>query len=432
MADRAHKPRGGGESLDLAAPSASLPRVRRRYHFGSSGFVYVFVTLLIALGAFNSQNNLLFWAFGFSLAMLVVSGLLSGAMLMGLRVTRERIGDAHAGDVLTIRYRVRNSNRVIPVFGLTIEENPPPAEATSGRLKRASRRSARTPAQESPPRIDPSRAFVPHIAPRETIIIESRTSAHRRGPVEFASFSVHTTFPFGIMRKSLDIHEPASTVILPTLAATDGRELESAALEGESARSSRIRGDGDEFHSLRDYTAGDNPRSIAWKASARRGHLLVKQSLAPSPLRLWIVLRLRVSAAQTEGFDERAISIAASMIEQARARSIPLGLAIPLTGMSVPPRADPAHFDRLLRELGGLVLGPADARGRDLPFPLAAASHRHACLCIHASGIDAAFGPANRVRHIGVLGETDTRARIPGRGRLISGDAAITRGSSRR
>lgn len=378
-----------------AGAIVSRPRVRRRYHFGSAGSVYIFVTLLIALGAFNAQNNLLFWAFGFSLAILIVSGILSGAMLMGLSISRERIADAHVGDPLIIRYRLRNSNRFIPAFALTIEEHAP---APRRRLRRN-----RAPAAPL------ARTFVSHVGPRESIAAEARLSTTRRGEITFHRFTVTTAFPFGLMRKSLEVDEPASTIILPALAPVDQRLLDAAAASGDSRRSSRTRGAGDEFHSLREYISGDNPRSIAWKPSARRGLLLVKQSLAPAPLRLWVVLRLRLDPTDANALDERAISIAAGLIARARARSLAIGLSVPLTGLNIPPRADLAHSTRLMRELGLIDLGPADARGRGAPFPLAAATHNASCLAIHAGPADSTYGPADRVAHLPVTADADAQ-----------------------
>jgi hypothetical protein len=37
---------------------------QRRYHFRYAGLIYIGVTVFIAIGALNSQNNLLFWAWG--------------------------------------------------------------------------------------------------------------------------------------------------------------------------------------------------------------------------------------------------------------------------------------------------------------------------------------------------------------------------------
>ena len=72
-----------------------------------------------------------------------------------------------------------------------------------------------------------------------------------------------------------------------------------------------------EFHSLRDYVAGDEPRSIHWRASARSLDLKVRQHEAQGVRRCIVVLD-RDAAAYTSGETgrqafERAISIAASI-----------------------------------------------------------------------------------------------------------------------
>ena len=64
---------GGGERREL----------KRRYHLHIPGFVYVALVLIIAVAAMNSQNNLLFWIFGVLFSGLLVSGILSGWMMLG-------------------------------------------------------------------------------------------------------------------------------------------------------------------------------------------------------------------------------------------------------------------------------------------------------------------------------------------------------------
>lgn len=380
--------------------------------------VYILVTLLLALGAFNSQNNLLFWAFGFSLAVLVVSGALSGAMLMGVDVRRERLQDTDAGSPLTIRYRVRNRNRLMPAFALSIDELPadPPPGAPGGRPQTHSTVS----------RIEQPRAFVAHLGPRESIVVTASPRAIRRGPISFRAFVVSTSFPFGLVRKSLEFAEPASAVIRPAPLAADLPAIAEQLGPGESDRSGRLRGPGDEFHSLREYNPGDNPRAIAWKPSARRGSLLVRQSLAPAPQRLWIVLRLRIDTERADPLDERAIGIAAAVIRRARAdlsggtaargngvgdRSLAIGLAVPVVGLLVPPNIHPGHADRLLRELGLIELGPPDARGLREAFPHISSSRDVGrCICIHAGVIDPSFAPADSARRPTHLSSADPGA----------------------
>lgn len=74
-----------------------------------------------------------------------------------------------------------------------------------------------------------------------------------------------------------------------------------------------------EFHSLRDYVVGDEPRSIHWKASARSEELKVRQHEAQGVRRCIIVLDrdgdaypAPVNDADTDVF-ERAITIAGSL-----------------------------------------------------------------------------------------------------------------------
>ncbi len=385
-------------------------RPRRRYHFGSPALVYILVTLLLALGAFNSQNNLLFWAFGFSLAILVVSGTLSGAMLMGIEVRRDRVADAEVGSPLTIRYRVRNRNRLMPAFALSIDELP--ADFTPKNPHSPPPRAGRTSGTHSTiTRVEQPRAFVAHLGPRDSIVVTASPRAIRRGPISFRAFVVSTSFPFGLVRKSLVFAESASAVIRPAPIAVEVPALAEQLGPSESDRSGRLRGPGDEFHSLREYNPGDNPRAIAWKPSARRGTLLVRQSLAPAPQRLWIVLRLRIDPEYPDMLDEQAIGIAAAIIHRARAGSaagtaahggrddLAIGLAVPVVGLLVPPNIHPGQADRLLRELGLIELGPPDTRGLREAFPHISSSRDvGGCICIHAGEIDTSFAPADTAR----------------------------------
>ena len=97
-------------------------KITRQYHFAFGGVLYVAVTTLLMLGALNSQNNLLFAAMGVSIGGLVVSGILSGWALLGVRVERISVSNASVGRPMTLRYRVSNKNRFVPAFALVIEE----------------------------------------------------------------------------------------------------------------------------------------------------------------------------------------------------------------------------------------------------------------------------------------------------------------------
>ncbi len=76
-------------------------------------------------------------------------------------------------------------------------------------------------------------------------------------------------------------------------------------------------GPGD-FHSLRDYVDGDEPRSIHWRASARSEELKVRQHTVEGLRRCVVLLDQHVPAgpAGQEAF-ERAVTVAASIVHSA-------------------------------------------------------------------------------------------------------------------
>ncbi len=86
----------------------------------------------------------------------------------------------------------------------------------------------------------------------------------------------------GHLRGMLDrqIRLPASTrlSVYPRFAASDEHRLLARINPRENAarRSRHVRGRGTEFESLAAYNRGDDPRSVDWKASAKRGHLVVR------------------------------------------------------------------------------------------------------------------------------------------------------------
>lgn len=359
--------------------------------------MYIFVTVLIALGAFNSQNNLLFWAFGLALAVFVVSGIISGAMLLGVQVQRIGVSDAHAGDQIRIRYQATVRGGIIPAFALTVEEAlPVTPRRRRGWIGSGGAAAASGPIVESPT------AFFSHVGPREIVAADSCSRALRRGVLPLRSVVVHSSFPFGLIRKSLVFDAPGEICIFPRFAEIDPDIASVVDALGDSENSGRLRGGGqsDDFHSLREYVPGDSPRVIAWKPSARRGFLLVKQSLSPAPHRVWIILRLRSGPHADPAADERAISLAATVAKRALASGMAVGLAVPLEQASIPPRADVNQARRIYSALARIGAAGSERRA-DLDFFPAAATHgRGHCICIHAGQVNAAYGPAGRCTHI--------------------------------
>ncbi|MFN0132193.1 MAG: DUF58 domain-containing protein [Phycisphaerales bacterium] len=348
---------------------------RRRYHFHVPGVLYVLVTLFLAVGAINSQNNLLFLALGLAIGGLLVSGVLSGSSLMSADLVREPTLSAELATPTALRYRVAHRGRVIPAYGIAIAEM---RSAGSNWAEFA----------ESP------RAFVVGIEPRRSAPAEATIMPRRRGVMRVDEVRMWTTLPFGLTRKSSTFTLPMVVTVLPPdvpIRAGLFRRVAARAMMG--AESSRATGMSEEFFGLREYVAGDATRSIAWKRSARIGELVVRQTASPSPRRLWVVLRLDGRAKPSA--NELAIAAAAGLLRRARAEGLAVGLAVPVLGLTFAPSQSPAHLRRLLDELALVETpkaGAAEVAGD-------AAGRGGACVVVHPGEADRSIGP-NHAVHI--------------------------------
>jgi len=97
------------------------PDLRRRYQASSAVLLYSAITVFVAIGAVNSQNNLLFVALGVAVSAMIVSGLISGAALVSVTITRDPVPAGRAGEAVPVRYTLENRRRV-PAFALLITE----------------------------------------------------------------------------------------------------------------------------------------------------------------------------------------------------------------------------------------------------------------------------------------------------------------------
>ncbi|HEY5256975.1 MAG TPA: DUF58 domain-containing protein, partial [Candidatus Baltobacteraceae bacterium] len=85
--------------------------------------------------------------------------------------------------------------------------------------------------------------------------------------------------PLGLIRRRVRVDAPLPIRVYPDLSAVErygALHVRNRLIEA-GLRKMRLRGQGTEFESLREYGAGDPFRSIDWKATARRGKVMVAQ-----------------------------------------------------------------------------------------------------------------------------------------------------------
>lgn len=133
-----------------------------------------------------------------------------------------------------------------------------------------------------------------------------------------------------------------------------------------AGRARNRRGDGAEIREIRDLAPGDSFRKIAWKASARKGKLMVREMDIEERDVVWIVVDVSAEGWLGPVGDaplDRAIDVAANFaIERAR-HGAAVGVAFTTDHVVQfsPPQKGGADLDRL----GAIWLDAADAYGAD-------------------------------------------------------------------
>jgi uncharacterized protein (DUF58 family) len=153
----------------------------------------------------------------------------------------------------------------------------------------------------------------------------------RRGRHSFGAIHLRYTSPLGLWDIGRVAAAPLNMDVYPNLALLDHYRLLAIAdkMETTDARTIRRLGASAEFESLRDYAFGDDTRKLDWKATARRGRLIVRQERAERNQTILILIDSgRLMNAEEDGVSklDHAINAALLLAHVALSRGDRVGL----------------------------------------------------------------------------------------------------------
>ncbi|CAA9375368.1 DUF58 domain-containing protein [uncultured Nocardioides sp.] len=124
----------------------------------------------------------------------------------------------------------------------------------------------------------------------------------RRGDLAASGVTVRTVGPLGLAARQATLDVPGTVRSLPPFDSRKHLPSRLARLRDLDGRSAvRVRGQGTEFDSLREYVRGDDVRSIDWRASARNRDVVVRTWQPERDRRVVLVLDTsRTSAGRVE------------------------------------------------------------------------------------------------------------------------------------
>jgi uncharacterized protein (DUF58 family) len=187
------------------------------------------------------------------LALAALADLAAGARLGAPEVTRHVPASLALGVPLEVRLRVRNASRA--ALAGELYDHHPASFDCRGLPRRVS------------------------LAPRQWVEFAYEARPLARGEARFSPAEIRLFSPLRLWQVTRRAGEPTAVRVYPnfralaryTLLATDNRLSQIGVLQV------RRRGEGTEFHQLREYRQGDAPRAIDWKATARSGRLVSRE-----------------------------------------------------------------------------------------------------------------------------------------------------------
>lgn len=157
---------------------------------------------------------------------------------------------------------------------------------------------------------------VESMAGRSVVTASYQLPTSSRGVIELGPLVSELRDPLGLLRRVRPIAGVDHVLVAPRAFSLPMPDLGSGPLGRHLLGQARRLGPGD-FHSLREYADGDEPKSIHWRASARSDKLLVKQHTVEGLRRAVVLLDVDpVSYADAASF-ERAVTVAASLVRSA-------------------------------------------------------------------------------------------------------------------
>jgi uncharacterized protein (DUF58 family) len=198
-----------------------------------------------------------------------------------------------------------------------------------------------------------------------------RATFPRRGRYAIEPLTARSTYPFGLIGRSIQLLPADELIVLPRPARVDGERLRAwlfrawAGRDEERRKVRRVVEREAEVHGLRDYRPGDSPRRVHWKATARRNRLTVREYEDAAPPRLLLVvdpwLPDHAKAADQDRL-EAVISLATGVCKEWR-REAGARLALVIAGPTPVALDGPPGPGFTERQLTALALEPGGVPG---------------------------------------------------------------------
>ena len=267
---------------------------KTRVSIPMEGIIFLIIMSVMFVGSMLGRNNMLLLVFSVLAGAFVTNGYISFNLLRRLSVKRQVPPVVVAGEPVNVYLEVSNNKRMA-VWVLTVTDE------LNGQ-------------RES---LEANLVFT-RIGGRERKISHYQLQLTQRGRYTLGPLILSTRFPLGIVERSTTLINTEEIVVCPRLGKLEASHSTRVNQDQLVLRNATRPGAyDDEFHRIREYRHGDNPRAIHWRTSARRNELMVREYHESRDDNLTVLLDLwQPKSAGIEDWEcvESTVSFAATLI----------------------------------------------------------------------------------------------------------------------
>jgi uncharacterized protein (DUF58 family) len=291
-----------------------------------------------------TKSNMLLLVFALMAGPFVINGWMTFGMLQATRVARLAPPRAMAGELFSVELTLSNTRPLMSIWIMSVRDTISHVHEELN-----------------------ATVLFARVPPRASQSGHYQLQLMRRGRYVLGPLLTFSRFPLGLVERSRLFADSAEILVYPRIghlsASFRRRWMGATELVARPQPHSGVFHD--EFHRLREFRTGDNPRDIHWRTSARRGELILREYQQNRDFNLAVVLDLWQPAAQKglpSAFIERVLSFTATMIvEHGRTcRDAILSLsATGATSFTWQGQGTSSSLETLLDNLAVLDPGPA-------------------------------------------------------------------------
>jgi uncharacterized protein (DUF58 family) len=274
----------------------------RRFQFGlhrvslpRTGQFYLVIMILIFSGSLLGRSNMLMLVFSMMAGPFVINGWITYSMLKRTSVERIAPTRAMAGEPMTVELVLSNRKRLMSCWLLSVRDR----------------------IENNEEQLEPSLLFA-RVPAGERQSGHYQVRLNRRGRYRLGPARITARFPLGIVERGQMVSIPGEILVYPRLGRLSSRWMREHFLASDLVERRELRQGAfdDEFHRIREYRWGDNPRAIHWRSSARHNALMVREYHQSRDLNLMVLVDLWLPARNEPQDRERlelALCVAATM-----------------------------------------------------------------------------------------------------------------------